>query len=206
MIKVKISDERLEDIKNFEHALLNVWGYGTNLVFDNPLEMYMEKLARCKNIESCLYVLKKADRLAFLNELHKYKKLNDKECAEIVYGIWTMQERFHNCGMSKTKMIKFMKLADKDSQMKEKINALDEVIMIYRGTKENSHRGLSWTLSKNTAIWFARRNIYGSSEGGYVFSGLINRKDVLALFDNRNESEVVCDYRKIKNIQCEEIV
>ena len=29
---------------------------------------------------------------------------------------------------------------------------------------------------------------------------------MFALFSSRNEKEVVCDYRKIKNIQCEEII
>ena len=206
MINVDISDGRLEDIKNFEKTLITIMGYGTNSFLNNPLESYMARIERCKGIESCLYVLKKADRFQFLNDLHKYKKLDDKECAEIVYKIWTRQERFHNCGMSKTKLIKFMKLANKDPQMQEKINALDDVITIYRGTKENSHRGLSWTLSKDTAIWFAKRPIYGSGSNGYVFTGTINKTDVLALFDCRSEKEIVCDYRKVKNIQCEEIV
>ena len=34
----------------------------------------------------------------------------------------------------------------------------------------------------------------------------IKKKDIIAFFDSRNEDEIVCDYRKVKDIQCEEIV
>ena len=60
-------------------------------------------------------------------------------------------------------------------------------------------------IDKNVAEWFARR--FGhNGDKCYIFTGIINKKDILALFNSRNEKEVVCDYRKIKNIQCEEII
>ena len=71
--------------------------------------------------------------------------------------------------------------------------------------KVNNYRGLSWTIDKSVAEWFARR--FGhDGDKCYVFTGTINKKDIFALFSSRNEKEVVCDYRKIKNIQCEEII
>ena len=66
-------------------------------------------------------------------------------------------------------------------------------------------KGLSWTLSKNTAEWFAKRHLFGKKGYGYLFYGEIKRKDIIALFDCRNEREVVCDYRKVRNIQRETI-
>lgn len=81
----------------------------------------------------------------------------------------------------------------------------EDTVTIYRGVKVNNYCGLSWTIDKNVAEWFARR--FGhNGDKCYIFTGIINKKDILALFNSRNEKEVVCDYRKIKNIQCEEII
>ena len=64
---------------------------------------------------------------------------------------------------------------------------------------------LSWTIDKNIAEILASR--FGQNgDKCYMLTGIINKKDILALFSSRNEKEVVCDYRKIKNIQCEEII
>ena len=34
----------------------------------------------------------------------------------------------------------------------------------------------------------------------------MEKQDIIEFFDSRNEEEVVCDYRKIKDIRCEEII
>lgn len=124
----------------------------------------------------------------------------------MVYSIWTMQERFYNCGMAKTKMIKFMKMAEKTLVLPEDIAKLpdDSMITIYRGVKENDYKGLSWTIDRNIAEWFAKRFSYNVNKV-YLFSGQLKKRDIIAFFDCRNENEVVCDYRKIKDVQCEEI-
>ena len=84
-------------------------------------------------------------------------------------------------------------------------NLSDEnMVTIYRGVKVNNHRVLSWTVDKSVAEWFAKRFGYDGDKC-YVFNGTINKKDILAVFTSRNEKEIVCDYRKIKDIQCEEI-
>ena len=118
-----------------------------------------------------------------------------------------MQENFYRCGMCKEKLIKMMKMAEKSLLLQSDIDDLSDenTVTICRGVKVNNYRGLSWTVDKSVAEWFARRFRYDGDKC-YVFTGRISKKDILALFNSRNEKEVVCDYRKIKNIQCEEIL
>ena len=97
-----------------------------------------------------------------------------------------------------------MKMAEKSLVLPDDIDKLsdDSVITIYRGVKENDYKGLSWTIDKNTAIWFAKRFSNGDC---YVFTGQLKKKDIIAYFNNRDEAEIVCDYRKIKHISCEKV-
>ena len=186
--------------------------YVDSLRYDNAFydETYrnrqIERIARAGKLEQCMNAVNKGNRFDFLNFLHKYGIITDQECADTVYSIWTTQERFYNCGMAKTKMIKFMKMAEKTLVLPEDIAKLpdDSMITIYRGVKENDYKGLSWTTNKNTAEWFARRFSHNVDKV-YLFSGQLKKKDIIAFFDCRNENEVVCDYRKIKNIKCQEI-
>ena len=50
-------------------------------------------------------------------------------------------------------------------------------------------KALSWTLSRDTAQWFANR--YGKT--GTVYEATIDKKHIHALFLGRNESEVIVD-------------
>lgn len=186
--------------------------YVDSLKYDNAFydEIYRnrqtDRIANAEKLEQCLNAVNKGNRFDFLNFLHKYGVITDQECADMVYSIWTMQERFYNCGMAKTKMIKFMKMAEKTLVLPEDIAKLpdDSMITIYRGVKENDYKGLSWTIDRNIAEWFAKRFSYNVNKV-YLFSGQLKKRDIIAFFDCRNENEVVCDYRKIKDVQCEEI-
>ena len=51
----------------------------------------------------------------------------------------------------------------------------NNTVTIYRGVKVNNYRGLSWTIDKSVAEWFARR--FGhDGDKCYVFTGTINKK------------------------------
>lgn len=72
------------------------------------------------------------------------------------------------------------------------------IIKIYRGCeKKEALKGLSWTISKDTAIFFAER----IGNKGQVYSAEINKENVLAYFNSRGEQEVVVDYKFLKNIK-----
>jgi hypothetical protein len=196
----------IETIKEYTSFYVDSLKYDNAFYDETYRNRQTDRIANAEKLEQCLNAVNKGNRFDFLNFLHKYGVITDQECADMVYSIWTMQERFYNCGMAKTKMIKFMKMAEKTLVLPEDIAKLpdDSMITIYRGVKENDYKGLSWTIDRNIAEWFAKRFSYNVNKV-YLFSGQLKKKDIIAFFDCRNENEVVCDYRKIKDVQCEEI-
>lgn len=197
----------IETIKNASCIYISSLEYDSFYYEKDEKQRRLGWIEKADRFSQCLSAVNKGNRFDYLNWLHKMEIITDQECADVVYSIWTMQERFYRCGMSKAKMIKFIKMAEKSPLLQSDIDDLsdEKTVTIYRGVKINNYRGLSWTADKSVAEWFARRFRYDGDKC-YVFTGRINKKDILALFNSRNEKEVVCDYRKIKNIQCEEIL
>lgn len=196
-----------ESVKEYTKIYIDSLLYNTPFRDEAYRQDQLAKIDDAKNLFRCMYIINKGNRFDYLNFLHKYEVITDQECADMVYSIWTMQERFHDCGMGKTKLIRFMKMADKEISLPVNIEQLsdDDMVTIYRGVRVNNCKGLSWTTDKQRAEWFAKR--FGiSGEKGYVFTGQIKKKDIIAFFDSRNEEEIVCDYRKVKDILCEEII
>lgn len=197
----------IERIKNASCIYISSLEYDGSYYQKDEKQTRLERINKADTFSQCLCAINKGNRFDYLNWLHKGNLITDQECADAVYSIWTMQERFYRCGMSKEKLIRMMKLAEKSPLLQSDIDDLSDnnTVTIYRGVKVKNYRGLSWTIDKSVAEWFARR--FGhNGDKCYVFIGTINKKDILALFSSRNEKEVVCDYSKIKNIQCEEII
>ena len=197
----------IEKIKSVSCIYISSLEYDSFYYEKDEKQRRLGWIEKADRFSQCLSAINKGNRFDYLDWLHKNGLMTDQECADAVYFIWTMQERFYRCGMSKAKMIKFMKIAEKSPLVQSDIADLsdEKTVTIYRGVKVNNYRGLSWTVDKSVAEWFAKR--FGhDGDKCYVFTGRINKKDILALFSSRNEKEVVCDYRKIKNIQCEEII
>lgn len=193
-------------IKNASCVYISSLEYGIPYYGESERQRGLQRIAKADNFSQCISAINKGNRFDYLNWLHKERMITDKECANAVYSIWTMQESFHNCGMCKSKLIRFMKMAGESLLSQLDIDDLSDEnkVTIYRGVKVNNHRGLSWIVDKSVAEWFAKRFGYDGDKC-YVFNGTINKKDILAIFTSRNEMEIVCDYRKIKDIQCEEI-
>ena len=197
----------IEKIKNASCIYISSLEYDSFYYEKDEKQRRLDWIKKADRFSQCLSAINKGNRFDYLNWLHKGDLITDQECADAVYSIWTMQERFYRCGMSKEKLVKMIKLAEKSPLLQSDIDDLSDqnIITIYRGVKVNNYRGLSWTVDKSVAEWFARR--FGhDGDKCYVFTGTINKKDIIALFSSRNEKEVVCDYRKIKNILCKEIV
>ena len=197
----------IEKIRNASCIYISSLEYDSFFYEKDERQRRLDWIKKADRFSQCLSAINKGNRFDYLNWLHKENLITDQECADAVYSIWTMQERFYCCGMSKEKLIRMIKLAEKSPLLQSDIDDLSDenTVSIYRGVKVNNYRGLSWTIDKSVAEWFSSR--FGHNEDKcYVFTGTINKKDIFALFSSRNEKEVVCDYRKIKNIQCEEII
>ncbi len=83
------------------------------------------------------------------------------------------------------------RLAVMTADERERWFALPERVELHRGySRPRGHRGMAWTLDRERAEWFARRfePLNGFAE---VASTSVPSQRVLALFDERGESEAV---------------
>jgi hypothetical protein len=72
---------------------------------------------------------------------------------------------------------------------REALALLPDQLTIYRGVaKGNNVSGLSWTLSRETAIWFVRR-----FRGDVLITATAKRQDVHAFLNGRKEQEIVVE-------------
>lgn len=90
-----------------------------------------------------------------------------------------------------------------DQNEKNYLNSLPDEVTIYRGTHtKNNSKALSWTDNYDKAKWFANR----FDEDGYILQATINKKDIVAFFNARNEDELIVDFNKIKNLTEEKAI
>lgn len=137
--------------------------------------------------------------------LRSSKKLQPK-CSidlSLLAEMWTRVEYPNNCpDVSLYTFVKAFKNADKDILMSRKeqrvLRCLPDEIVIYRGVKPKARvDALSWSLSYETAKWFADR----FEENGVVYRARIKKQDVLAYFDNFGKSEIVVQPSKLYRIE-----
>lgn len=81
--------------------------------------------------------------------------------------------------------------------------ALPPTITIYRGTQRGRRLGLSWTLDRERARWFARRY---SPARPLVVTGVASARSVWAHFKGRGEEEIVISPRRVRVTDKEEAV
>lgn len=198
-----MNTNKLDALKDFTKEYIR-YGKHTYKWADSFVENRLDLLETCKDLYSIVCVIGKDDTLYYLDALHKKNIVSEQEIADVLYARWTQLEMFYDMGMSTIKLLKFMQIADKSSGQLN-IKYMPKTIKIYRGVHVEDYQGLSWTRNKKVAEWFAKRYL-SNGDSGYVFSGELTREDIIAKFNNRKESEVICDWRKVKNITCEKVL
>lgn len=122
--------------------------------------------------------------------------LSDEEYWEVLSEIWTDSENiwqndteWRNClesereGRSKYFM-------DEDEQ--KVFKALPAEVEVYRGyAHDGASEGLSWSLNKERAEWFAKRLVHRPEEKPRLVSGKVKKQHVLAYLNGRQEEEIV---------------
>lgn len=155
------------------------------------------------SIEGLIYHVRKPYRLAFLKYLLQDKILSPKEVANLLGKIWTTLENInYDVNVKKSVLLSWIKKTDKEVLMNEDERAVfdgfSEELTIYRGSSDKKgHEGLCWTLDKGMAEWFAKR-FHGA---GYVFEATVKKDDIIAYLNNRNEKELIVDYKKLTEVK-----
>ena len=148
-------------------------------------------------------MLNKAFALTFLKYAAPYMSTND--FSSILADAWMLSENPNqDVNVSKKELTAMFKAADRNMMMrdsdKELFSSLDDCVTIYRGVTDYNRtniRALSWSLDYKTAQWFAGR----FDQEGTVYQATINKKDILAVFTGRNESEIIVDPKCLQNIE-----
>lgn len=82
---------------------------------------------------------------------------------------------------------------------RRRLRALPDRATVYRGVNvRNRWLGLSWTLNRDLAHWFARHPV-SEDWPGVVIAGTVSRHRVIALFQSRNESEIIVEPRCVRD-------
>jgi hypothetical protein len=142
---------------------------------------------------------RKYSRIIFLHErpyrlqafLSMVNDLPDEKYWSLLASIWTDTENAWQ------NLEQWRELFNSDRPQRERLMDRDEIlalsslpdtVKIYRGCQKGINEdGISWTLKRDKAEWFATR----LDKDGVVLEKEIQKKDIIAVFTNRNEFEVI---------------
>jgi len=178
------------DITSSEDALLQ-WQKAVAEQIDKankPFDIYM--------------MVNKPYALTFLKYASPY--LSGTDFSRILANAWMRSENPNNdANVSKEKLRSMFSRADKTALMSkeelDQLEALPESVTVFRGVTSfnaDNIRALSWTLNREVAEWFAKR----FEEDGTVYEARIDRGHIFALFNGRNEAEVVVDPSYLEDV------
>lgn len=85
-----------------------------------------------------------------------------------------------------------------DADERKALKKLPNQLKVYRGFGGERGKGLSWTLDREKAVWFAKRFHEVHGKPGRVIEGVCQKADVFAYFAGRNESEIVIAPEMVK--------
>ena len=155
------------------------------------------------NFQQFIHIVRAPYLPAFFKFTHHFLSLNDY--SSFLGSMWTIVE-FPNVddNIPPQEFVRIFRMADKSLLMNDEERrlylALPDEMTVYRGIRgRGSLKALSWTTDIEQAEWFAKR----WDKKGKVYSAMIRKEDVLAMFTSRGEAEVVVDYTKLKNIVLE---
>ena len=173
---------------------------------EDDVKMWRKQVERyiqnTESVDDIYMMITKPYGLVFLSHISDY--LSDEDFATMLANAWIRSECPNlDPNFSRQQLLKMFKAAIPTVLMDEdeykKYAQLEEVVTVYRGvTSYNAQniRTLSWTLDYKVADWFAHR----FDEEGTVYEAQISKEHIYALFNGRNESEVIVDPKYLMNI------
>jgi hypothetical protein len=196
-----IQDELHSDLEDFlfedgliDHELLRVSVTDRNRVV-SVNAMYLAKVAHSDQAlregdwNSYIWLRERPYRLgAFVDIMNKR---SDQSYWELLAEVWIDCENVWQ-DLSRWKYLWNNGRSGKQFAMsvaeREVLALLPNKLIIYRGCHHCNVEGLSWTLDREKAIWFARR-----FQGELLITATVNKQDVHAIRNDREEQEVIAE-------------
>lgn len=183
-------------------------GEVVNLIEDEAA-LKKEKAIRLKRMRNMsplqiAFCVSRPYRMLYLSLAFPY--LSKKDRSEIMHEVWISVENINNnVNVSPMETLKMLRKCNQKYLMGQEnyevYENLPDTFVVYRGLQENAQEdGLSWTLSKDVAEWFANR----FDNEGEIIEKVIHKSEVIAYFDDRDEEEIVLDIKKVLKREKEE--
>lgn len=148
------------------------------------------KINSVDSAERVFMFLRPQYRLTLFKYTNQY--MSSKDFEEVLLFSWIMVEHpLKDINVTKSEMLKwFSKLGY--------VSDLSGVVTIYRGVGSEKYRdGISWTLDREKAEWFATR----FTDNGIVYSAKVKSKDILYYISERGEEEIIVDPKKLMQME-----
>ncbi|WP_441260717.1 hypothetical protein AB7008_41650 [Bradyrhizobium sp. 521_C7_N1_3] len=132
-----------------------------------------------------------------------YRELDDHQYWALLADVWTDSGNIWQSRpiwKSLWNSERAMKPAAMDEIEWQQFDALPDVITVYRGQPKRNARGMSWSLVRETAEWFAGKWRYCGE--GWLLTATVKKRDVHAFKNDRNEQEIVADRFKVVSREC----
>ena len=164
-----------------------------------------------QNWDKVFMLIEKPFRLSWLEENIDLIK-DDKQYYNFLKDAYMMTEFPMNGFSNYRDLLHLLYAKDNPKLMMDKeelklLNSLPNEVKIWRGVKvddvlDEDNIGLSFTLNKDKAIWFAERFAQAGVSQAILIEAVVKRVDILSIFLNRDEEEVIVnpEYIKIKKI------
>ena len=166
----------------------------TNGHANRMLEQKLEAIKKAraeKNYALYVYMHERPYRLHAFRDFVESSDVPDEIYSEIAGDIFTDAENAHQNLEEWKRILRSPRVIQKSIMREEDYKLYEELpndLVIYRGCVSKNENGLSWTLSKEKAEWFASR--FGKT--GHILEARIEKSNAIALLNHRNEQEIIC--------------
>ena len=148
----------------------------------------LEQAVNSKNFESVIFLHEKPYRLnAFLDVM---TSMTDKEYWKLLGEVWTNSENVWQSLQTWKILFNSSRSGKNNIMTAEELKVFKKLpnkVTAYRGYTPKNKNGLSYSLDKKTAEWFANR----FHENGKVKTIEVPKSKIIAYFSGRNEEEVI---------------
>ena len=169
--------------------LVPLWGNGhANALYEQKVKAVKNALANQK-YSSYIFLHERPYRLNAFTLIQS--KLSDTQYWSLLSDIWTDTENQWQ-GLNKWKQLLSSNRPSRHYLMNEEefnlLQSLPDEVTIYRGCQAGiNENGLSWTLNKKKAEFFAKR----FSKEGIILERKIPKSNIIAFLNGRGEYELI---------------
>jgi hypothetical protein len=171
---------------------------GTENLLNQQLTAKKKAIAEAleeNNLDRYVWMHERPYRLeAFLIGLGKGIVVSDQDYNELLHSMWIDSENIWQHKKAWKQLFtdkRFNRDLFMDEEEREKLASLPDLISVYRGcTTGKNEKGMSWTLSRVRAEWFANR-FSSRKTTSKVIAKQVKKSKVLAYSNSRNEEEII---------------